>query len=117
MDIIEFIRQFFVELSGQLKISNLYLTIFAALLGALVGVILTILVSLLSGFFNKLSYNKSARMQIHHLTESNIMRCQVNIGVLNNEIDGLSSRGKFTLNGLALLQDYENTYTLYTSKI
>ncbi|MGE6140082.1 hypothetical protein, partial [Aeromonas rivipollensis] len=53
------------------------------------------------------------RMQIHHITESNIMRCQVNIGVLNNEIDGLSSRGKFTLNGLALLQDYENTL-LYT---
>lgn len=113
MDIIEFTRQFFVELSEQLKTSNLYLTIFAALLGALVGVILTILVSLLSGFFNKLSHNKSARMQIHHLTESNIMRCQVNIGVLNNEIDGLSSRGKFTLNGLALLQNYENTL-LYT---
>jgi len=113
MDIVDFIRQFIFELSVQLKASNLYLTIFAALLGAVVGVLLTIFVSLLSGFLNKLSYNKSARMQIHDLTESNIMRCQVNIGVLDNEIDGLSSRGKFTLNGLALLQDYENTL-LYT---
>ncbi|HHQ4528282.1 TPA: hypothetical protein ACSP1Y_002048 [Aeromonas hydrophila] len=113
MDIVDFIRQFIFELSVQLKASDLYLTIFAALLGAVVGVLLTIFVSLLSGFLNKLSYNKSARMQIHDLTESNIMRCQVNIGVLDNEIDGLSSRGKFTLNGLALLQDYENTL-LYT---
>jgi len=108
MDIVEFIRQYLVELSEQLKASNLHLTIFAALLGAFVGSLLTILASLLSGFLNKLSYNKSARMQIHHLTESNIMRSQVNVGILNNEIDGLSSRGKLTLNGLALLQNYEN---------
>lgn len=109
MDIVDFIREFIFELSEQLEASDLYLTIFAALLGAVVGALLTMLVSILSGFFNKLSYNKLVRMQIHHITESNIMRCQVNIGVLDNEIDGLSSRGKFTLNGLALLQDYENT--------
>lgn len=113
MDIVDFIRKFIFELSEQLEASDLYLTIFAALLGAVVGALLTMLVSILSGFFNKLSYNKLVRMQIHHITESNIMRCQVNIGVLDNEIDGLSSRGKFTLNGLALLQDYENTL-LYT---
>lgn len=109
MDVVEFIRQYLVELSEQLKTSNLYLTIFAALLGAFVGALLTIFVSLLTGFFSKLGYNRMARMQIHHITESNIIRCQSNIGVLNNEVDGLSSRGKLTLNGLALLQDYEST--------
>lgn len=109
MDIVDFTRQFFFELSKQLEASDLYLAVFAALLGAVVGVLLTMLVSIISGFFNKLSYNKLVRMQIYHIAESNIMRCQVNIGVLNNEIDGLSFREKFTLNGLALLQDYENT--------
>ncbi|EJC6860313.1 TPA: hypothetical protein ACMDXH_004630 [Vibrio parahaemolyticus] len=109
MDMAEFFRQYLAELSGQLKASNLYLTIFAALLGAVVGVLLTVLVSIFSGFLRKLSYNKSTRIQLHQLAKSNIMRCQVNIGILQNEITGLSSQGKFTLNGLALLQDYEHT--------
>ena len=109
MDFAEFFRQYLAELSVQLKTSNLYLTIFAALLGAVAGVLLTILVSVFSGFLKKLSYNKSARIQLHQLAESNLMRCQANIGILQNEIAGLSSRGKFTLNGLVSLQDYEST--------
>lgn len=109
MEFAEFFRQYLAELSLQLKTSNLHLTIFAALLGAVAGVLLTVLVSIFSGFLNKLSYNKSARIQLHQLTESNLTRCQANIGILQNEMNGLSSRGKFTLNGLASLQDYENT--------
>ena len=109
MDFADFFRQYLAELSVQLKTSNLYLTIFAALLGAVAGVLLTILVSVFSGFLKKLSYNKSARIQLHQLAESNLMRCQANIGILQNEIAGLSSRGKFTLNGLVSLQDYEST--------
>ncbi|MGE6140125.1 hypothetical protein, partial [Aeromonas rivipollensis] len=61
MDVVDFIRRFFFELSKQLEASDLYLAIFAALLGAVVGALLTMLVSILSGFFNKLSYNKLVR--------------------------------------------------------
>ena len=106
MDITEFMNQFVLGLANQLKGSSLYLTIFATLLGAVSGVFLSLTISILFGFFKKLSFNSSARAQLSHIAEENLLKCKSNIGILQNELDKLGTTKRFTLNCLSSLTDY-----------
>lgn len=108
MSISDFLNEYLLNLSTQLSLSNIYLTLFAAILGAVVGVVLTVMVGWISGYFKTISYNQIARMQVRDLASDNMLRCSSNIGVLNNELSKLSaSSGRMTLTGISSLIDYQ----------
>ncbi|MBO0215750.1 hypothetical protein J0676_19780 [Vibrio sp. Vb2880] len=108
MSISDFLNEYLLNLSTQLSASNTYLTLFAAILGAIVGVVLTVFVGWVSGYFNTISYNQIARMQVRDLASDNISRCTSNIGVLNNELSRLNAiSGRMTLTGISNLIDYQ----------
>ncbi|ENS5608861.1 hypothetical protein ACE1RU_003814 [Vibrio mimicus] len=108
MNISDFLNEYLLNLSTQLSLSNIYLTLFAAILGAVVGVVLTVMVGWISGYFKTISYNQIARMQVRDLASDNMLRCSSNIGVLNNELSRLNvSSGRMTLTGISSLIDYQ----------
>lgn len=108
MSISDFLNEYLLNLSTQLSLSNIYLTLFAAILGAVVGVVLTVVVGWISGYFKTISYNQIARMQVRDLASDNTLRCSSNIGVLNNELSKLNaSSGRMTLTGISSLIDYQ----------
>ncbi|EJG1536625.1 hypothetical protein CKI55_RS22665 [Vibrio parahaemolyticus] len=108
MSISDFLNEYLLNLSTQLSLSNIYLTLFAAILGAVVGVVLTVVVGWISGYFKTISYNQIARMQVRDLASDNTLRCSSNIGVLNNELSRLNtSSGRMTLTGISSLIDYQ----------
>ncbi|EJA3099284.1 TPA: hypothetical protein NG570_003039 [Vibrio parahaemolyticus] len=108
MSISDFLNEYLLNLSTQLSLSNTYLTLFAASFGAVVGVFLTVVVGWISGYFQTISYNRIARIQVRDLASDNISRCTSNIGVLNNELSRLNARsGRMTLTGISNLIDYQ----------
>ncbi|MFT7356129.1 MAG: hypothetical protein ACI92T_003181 [Pseudoalteromonas distincta] len=108
MSISDFLNEYLLNLSTQLSLSNIYLTLFAAILGAVVGVVLTVVVGWISGYFKTISYNQIARMQVRDLASDNTLRCSSNIGVLSNELSRLNtSSGRMTLTGISSLIDYQ----------
>ncbi len=108
MSISDFLNEYLLNLSTQLSLSNIYLTLFAAILGAVVGVVLTVMVGWISGYFKTISYNQIARMQLRDLASDNMLRCSSNIGVLKNELSKLNaSSGRMTLTGISSLIDYQ----------
>lgn len=107
MNISDFLSNYLLQVSNHLNASDTYLTIFATILGAVLGVVLTVIFGWIAGLIKTLSYNRIVRQQLICLVEDNFMRCNSNLGILNNELSRPNiNDGKLTLTGISNLIDY-----------
>lgn len=76
-----------------------------ALIGAISAGAVTLLINYISSWFSKREKDSMVRSVIRSSLESNKLMCESNVGILNNEIEGMKERGTFTKNPLFRFKD------------
>jgi hypothetical protein len=71
-----------------------------ALIGAVFAGAVTLIISYFSSFFKQRETNRMVRSVIGSTLQSNKLMCESNLGILNNEIEGMRERGRFTITPL-----------------
>jgi hypothetical protein len=100
MPFIQHLMELANSIISYLNTPEMLPVIAGAVIGAIFAGIVTLIISLFSSFSKQSEINQRVRSVIKASLDSNKLMCISNLGILNNEMEGMKDRGRFTLTPL-----------------